>query len=162
MMTVKGAISAFLSAWRRTIMRKETPFSTGTEGVVSSTAFTSATSWSTSAREAGDISAGVFDLKGQMLAQAVTGTPGHINSMALAVPHVLEVHDLHASQITSGLPVLSAHVVVEDACFYDGHVPQVLDQLQACLAEHFPVSVEHSTFQLESPAHASHELASHD
>ena len=79
----------------------------------------------------------------------------------LALPHVLQVHDLHASQITTGLPVLSAHVVVEDACFFDGHVPQVLDQLQACLAERFPVSVEHSTFQLEMAAHAEHELAAH-
>jgi N-methylhydantoinase B len=40
-------------------------------------------------RESGDLSAGVFDLAGRMVAQAVTGTPGHINSMALAVPHVL-------------------------------------------------------------------------
>jgi N-methylhydantoinase B len=40
------------------------------------------TAFSTSAREAGDISAGVFDVEGRMLAQAVTGTPGHINSMA--------------------------------------------------------------------------------
>jgi cobalt-zinc-cadmium efflux system protein len=79
----------------------------------------------------------------------------------LALPHVLAVHDLHASQITSGLPVLSAHVVVEDSCFFDGHAPQVLDQLQACLAEHFPVSVEHSTFQLELAAHAEHEAAAH-
>ncbi len=36
-------------------------------------------------RECGDISAGIFDLQGQMLAQAVTGTPGHINTMAEAV-----------------------------------------------------------------------------
>jgi cobalt-zinc-cadmium efflux system protein len=79
----------------------------------------------------------------------------------MALPHVLEVHDLHASQITSGLPVLSAHVVVEDSCFHDGHAPQVLDQLQACVAEHFPVSVEHSTFQLEMASHAAHELAAH-
>ena len=49
------------------------------------------TAFSTSSREAGDISAGVFDLKGQMLAQAVTGTPGHINSMARAVVHFLAV-----------------------------------------------------------------------
>ncbi|MDP6690055.1 MAG: hydantoinase B/oxoprolinase family protein [Alphaproteobacteria bacterium] len=49
------------------------------------------TAFSTSSREAGDISAGVFDLKGQMLAQAVTGTPGHINSMARAVVHFLDV-----------------------------------------------------------------------
>jgi N-methylhydantoinase B len=40
-------------------------------------------------RESGDLSAGVFDLGGRMVAQAVTGTPGHINSMALAVGHVL-------------------------------------------------------------------------
>ncbi len=49
------------------------------------------TAFSTSAREAGDISAGVFDLKGRMLAQAVTGTPGHINTMALSVGHFLDV-----------------------------------------------------------------------
>ena len=49
------------------------------------------TAFSTSTREAGDVSAGVFDLDGQMLAQAVTGTPGHINSMARAVIHFLDV-----------------------------------------------------------------------
>jgi N-methylhydantoinase B len=49
------------------------------------------TAFSTSSREAGDISAGVFNLKGQMLAQAVTGTPGHINSMARAVVHFIDV-----------------------------------------------------------------------
>ena len=47
------------------------------------------TAFSTSTREAGDVSAGVFNLDGQMLAQAVTGTPGHINSMARAVVHFL-------------------------------------------------------------------------
>ena len=41
-------------------------------------------------REAGDLSAGVYDLKGQMLAQAVTGTPGHVNTMAMAVSHFLD------------------------------------------------------------------------
>jgi N-methylhydantoinase B len=40
-------------------------------------------------RESGDLSAGVFDLQARMVAQAITGTPGHINSMALAVPHVI-------------------------------------------------------------------------
>ncbi|MBT6273486.1 MAG: hydantoinase B/oxoprolinase family protein [Chromatiales bacterium] len=52
------------------------------------------TSFSTSAREAGDISAGVFDPQGQMLAQAVTGTPGHVNSMALSVEHFLAAFPL--------------------------------------------------------------------
>ena len=77
------------------------------------------------------------------------------------MPHVLEVHDLHASQITSELPVLTAHVVVDESCFRDGHAPQILDQLQSCLAEHFPVSVEHSTFQLEPRTHAGHEHSAH-
>jgi N-methylhydantoinase B len=45
--------------------------------------------FSTSTREAGDVSAGVFDTSGRMLAQAITGTPGHVNSMARAVVHFL-------------------------------------------------------------------------
>ena len=48
------------------------------------------TAFSTSVREAGDLSAGVFDPKGRMLAQAVTGTPGHVNTMAEAVLHFIE------------------------------------------------------------------------
>ena len=47
------------------------------------------TAFSTSVREAGDLSAGVYDVKGQMLAQAVTGTPGHVNAMADAVGHFI-------------------------------------------------------------------------
>ncbi len=52
-------------------------------------------------------------------------------------------------------------MVVEDSCFFDGHAPQLLDDLQARLAERFPVSVEHSTFQLEMASPASHEPAAH-
>src|SRR6185369_5560183 len=52
------------------------------------------TAFSTSVREAGDLSAGVFDAEGRMLAQAVTGTPGHVNSMANAVKHFLAVYPL--------------------------------------------------------------------
>jgi N-methylhydantoinase B len=47
-------------------------------------------SFTTVVREAGDLSAGVFDTRGNMIAQAVTGTPGHINTMALAVRHFLK------------------------------------------------------------------------
>ena len=47
------------------------------------------TAFSTSVREAGDLSAGVYDVQGRMLAQAVTGTPGHVNAMADAVPHFI-------------------------------------------------------------------------
>ena len=47
------------------------------------------TAFSTSVREAGDLSAGVYDAQGRMLAQAVTGTPGHVNAMADAVAHFM-------------------------------------------------------------------------
>ena len=47
------------------------------------------TAFSTSVREAGDLSAGVYDVNGTMLAQAVTGTPGHVNAMADAVAHFI-------------------------------------------------------------------------
>src|SRR5260370_25287795 len=47
------------------------------------------TAFSPIVRECGDLSAGVFDLEGRMLAQAVTGTPGHVNSMAESVKHFL-------------------------------------------------------------------------
>lgn len=47
------------------------------------------TAFSPIVREAGDLSAGIFDAKGRMLAQAVTGTPGHVNSMALSVEHFI-------------------------------------------------------------------------
>ncbi|MEM9438418.1 MAG: hydantoinase B/oxoprolinase family protein, partial [Pseudomonadota bacterium] len=55
------------------------------------------TAFSTSVREAGDLSAGVYNAAGEMLAQAVTGTPGHVNAMADAVGHFIrripEMHD---------------------------------------------------------------------
>ena len=84
---------------------------------------------------------------------------GAVHAHLVEVPHVLAVHDLHAWTVTSGLPALSAHIVIEDDCFNDGHAPRLLDQLQACLAGHF--DVEHSTFQLEAAAHASHEPGAH-
>lgn len=75
--------------------------------------------------------------------------------------HVLDVHDLHATTVASGLPVLTAHVTLEDECFTSGHTREVLDRLQACVADHFPVSIEHSTFQLEPAAHREHEHTPH-
>jgi cobalt-zinc-cadmium efflux system protein len=76
------------------------------------------------------------------------------------VEHVLGVHDLHAWTLTSNLPTLTAHVVVDEHCFASGHAPQILDALQACLGDHF--DVEHSTFQLEPASHAAHEHSNHD
>ncbi len=74
--------------------------------------------------------------------------------------HVHDVHDLHVWTVTSNLPTLSAHVVIDDSCFHDGHAPRILDQLQDCLAGHF--DVEHSTFQLEPTGHGAHEHDTHD
>lgn len=78
------------------------------------------------------------------------------------LPHVRSVHDLHVSQIATGMPVLTAHVVVDDSCFYDGHNAKMLDDLQHCVAEHFAVPIEHSTFQLEPAGHGAHEHPTHD
>ena len=50
------------------------------------------TSFTSIVREAGDLSAGVFDARGNMIAQAVTGTPGHINAMATCIHHFLAVY----------------------------------------------------------------------
>jgi cobalt-zinc-cadmium efflux system protein len=72
---------------------------------------------------------------------------------------VLDVHDLHAWTVGSGLPAVSAHVVVADRCFEDGLAARLLDDLQHCLAGHF--DVEHSTFQLELAGHTEHEPGTH-
>jgi cobalt-zinc-cadmium efflux system protein len=69
------------------------------------------------------------------------------------------VHELHAWTITSGLPVLSAHVVVDAEILSDGRSGAMLDRLQDCLRGHF--DVEHSTFQLELAGHVDHEDPMH-
>ena len=79
----------------------------------------------------------------------------------LALPHVIDVHDLHASLVASGTPVLPAHVTVEDSCMTDGHADTILAELQRCVAEHFDISVEHSTFQIEPAAHRDQESIPH-
>ena len=79
----------------------------------------------------------------------------------LALPYVIDVHDLHASLVAFGTPVLSAHVTVEVICMTDGHAATILADLQRCVAEHFDVSVEHSTFQIEQAAHRDQESLPH-
>ncbi|MFJ4807766.1 cation diffusion facilitator family transporter [Streptomyces longwoodensis] len=78
-----------------------------------------------------------------------------VRSHILALDGVEDVHDLHAWTITSGMPVLSAHVVVRsDVLSAIGH-EKLLHELQGCLGDHF--DVEHCTFQLEPVGHAEHE-----
>jgi len=82
-----------------------------------------------------------------------------VRAHLLEPAHVLDVHDLHVWTVTSDLPAISAHIVIDDSCFLDGHAPQVLDELQGCLSGHF--DVEHSTFQLEPASHYDHEPGNH-
>ena len=84
-----------------------------------------------------------------------------VRAHLLSVEHVEEVHDLHAWTVASGLPVLSAHVVVRDDCLRDGHAAQILHALQDCVTEHFPIRVEHATFQIEPARHRAHEHLAH-
>ncbi|MFJ8667308.1 cation diffusion facilitator family transporter [Streptomyces sp. NPDC093600] len=78
-----------------------------------------------------------------------------VRSHILALPGVEDVHDLHAWTITSGMPVLSAHVVVDQAALDSVGHEKMLHDLQGCLGSHF--DVEHCTFQLEPAGHAAHE-----
>lgn len=71
------------------------------------------------------------------------------------VPGVVDVHDLHAWTITSGLPSLSAHVTVTDDALENVGVGGVLDQLCECAREHF--EIHHATFQVEPVTHQDHE-----
>src|SRR5580700_5466293 len=76
------------------------------------------TAFSTSVREAGDLSAGVFDRDGRMLAQAVTGTPGHVNSMANGVKHFLNVYPLAGMKPGD-------HYITNDPWLTSGHLHDI-------------------------------------
>ena len=86
------------------------------------------TAFSPIVRECGDLSAGVFDLKGRMIAQAVTGTPGHVNSMAESVKHFIfhfPLKDMNEGDIyiTNDPWLGTGHLndfVLTTPCFKDG------------------------------------------
>lgn len=105
---------------------------------------------------------GLLRASGRILLE---GTPEDVDLQTVrehllgASEHVTDVHDLHAWVLTSHLPAVSAHVVVDDSCFADGHAPQILDALQAALLGRFDVA--HSTLQLEVAGHAAHETETH-
>jgi cobalt-zinc-cadmium efflux system protein len=82
----------------------------------------------------------------------------HIREHIRSVDGVVDVHDLHVWTITSGMPVMSAHVVVGRAASALGSGP-ILDRLGECLHEHFDVA--HCTFQIEPVGHFDHEMSVH-
>lgn len=97
-----------------------------------------------------------------LLAAAPEGLDlAEVRAHIVSVDHVLDCHDLHAVTIGTGLVSLTAHVTVEDECMRDGHAVEILHQLQTCVAEHFPISIEHSTFQLDTAEHSAHEPLRH-
>lgn len=104
---------------------------------------------------------GLLKQSGRVLLE---GAPEHVDldqlrACLLEVEHIVEVHDLHAWTITSDLPALTAHLVVEDQCFRDGHAAALLAEVQMRLQERF--DVEHSTFQIEPRDHAATEHGMH-
>jgi N-methylhydantoinase B len=88
------------------------------------------TAFSAIVREAGDLSAGIFDIKGRMLAQAVTGTPGHVNSMAESVKHFIRHFGLETMRpgdayITNDPWMGTGHLndfVITTPCFHKGRL----------------------------------------
>jgi cobalt-zinc-cadmium efflux system protein len=80
---------------------------------------------------------------------------GTVRQHILEVPGVTSVHDLHVWNLTSGMNVMSAHVVIEAKASSTA----VLDQLNTCLGEHF--DIEHSTFQIESHDRSATERLQH-
>lgn len=92
------------------------------------------------------------------------GTPKHVDLEELrahitGMDGVADVHDLHVWTITSGMPVMSAHVVVDESVTDMEQAEAVLTRLRGCLAQHF--DVEHSTFQIEPVGHVDKEQHLH-
>lgn len=101
-----------------------------------------------------------FSLLREAVEVLLEASPRHVDldevrTHLAAVPGVVDVHDLHAWTITSGMPVLSVHVTVTDASMEERGVCDILDDLSACVAGHF--DVEHTTFQIEPESHRGHE-----
>jgi cobalt-zinc-cadmium efflux system protein len=79
----------------------------------------------------------------------------HVRAHILDAPGVIDCHDLHAWTITSGMNVVSAHVILADGA----DAATTLDALCACLSDDF--DIEHSTFQLETADRRRFEERSH-
>ena len=79
-----------------------------------------------------------------------------IRDYIISLPHVLDVSTISSKQLA-----LSAHVTIEDSCFVDRHALETLHTIQEYLVASFPVSLTHSTIQMDSAAHRDHEVLHH-
>ena len=77
-----------------------------------------------------------------------------VQAHLLALEQVKGVHDLHASTIATGLPIVTGHIIVDDECFHDGHAAEVVLAAQDCTARHF--NIRHATLQVEPASAAAH------
>lgn len=84
---------------------------------------------------------------------------GEVEREIESVDGVITAHSVHVWALTSGVNVMSAHVVVDDQLVRDGQGTAILDTLSELMRDKF--HVEHSTFQLEEPGHLDHEGAMH-
>jgi cobalt-zinc-cadmium efflux system protein len=101
-----------------------------------------------------------FSLLREVVDVLLEATPEHVDldqvrRHLLHVAGVVDVHDLHAWMITSGMPMLSVHVTVSDEVLAERGVGSLLDEFSECVAAHF--EVEHATFQIEPQSHRGHE-----
>lgn len=76
------------------------------------------TAFSPTVREAGDLAAGLFDLEGRLVAQAITGTPGHVNSLAACARHILAKYPAQAMQAGD-------HYITNDPWLASGHLHDI-------------------------------------
>lgn len=95
--------------------------------------------------------AGVVLLEAAPRGVDVEEVRGHLCGVA----GVVDVHDLHAWTITSGMPALSAHVTVTEATLAERGVGPILDDMTGCVSDHF--GIDHATFQVEPESHRDHE-----
>ncbi len=100
------------------------------------------------------------DSFGVLMENAPTGLDlDEVRQHLSEVEGVVAVHDLHAWTITSGMPSLSAHVIVDPDPFQNGQGTRILDELNECVHDCFEIG--HTTFQLEAAEHAAHEEPRH-
>lgn len=84
-----------------------------------------------------------------------------VRGRLLENPEVIEIHDLHASRIGTGLTILTAHVIITETSVKEGRSVEVLHDLQHVLETGFDVDINHVTLQLDTETHASHENLAH-